>query len=88
MASFKKFLTYTALTAAAVAGGIAIYKKVQENKLDCDDDFDDFDDDDFDDDFDDLDLDVDSRNYTSITADNTVAEDAEATDAADTEVTE
>ncbi len=83
MSSFKKFLTYTALTAAAVAGGIAIYKKVQENKFDCDDDFDDFDDDDFDDDFDDLDLDVDSRNYTSITTDNTVEEDA-----ADTEVTE
>ena len=83
MSSFKKFLTYTALTVAAVAGGIAIYKKVQENKFDCDDDFDDFDDDDFDDDFDDLDLDVDSRNYTSITTDNTVEEDA-----ADTEVTE
>ena len=69
MASFKKFLTYTALTAAAVAGGIAIYKKFQENNVDCDDDFDDFDDDDFDDDFDDLD--VDSRNYTSISADAT-----------------
>ena len=71
MASFKKFLTYTALTAAAVAGGIAIYKKFQENNVDCDDDFDDFDDDDFDDDFDDLDLDVDCRNYTSISADST-----------------
>ena len=46
MASFKKFLTYTALTAAAVAGGIAIYKKFQGNSVDCDDDFDDFDDDD------------------------------------------
>lgn len=69
MASFKKFLTYTALTAAAVAGGIAIYKKFQENSVDCDDDFDDFDDDDFDDDFDDLD--VDCRNYTSISADTT-----------------
>ena len=75
MASFKKLLTYTALTAAAVAGGIAIYKKVQENKFACDDDFDDFDDDDFDDDFDDLD--VDCRNYTSISADNAAEEATE-----------
>ena len=75
MASFKKFLTYTALTAAAVAGGIAIYKKFQENNVDCDDDFDDFDDDDFDDDFDDLD--VDCRNYTSISADNAAEEATE-----------
>ncbi|MBQ5917014.1 MAG: hypothetical protein UEA60_05630 [Lachnospiraceae bacterium] len=75
MASFKKFLTYTALTAAAVAGGIAIYKKFQGNSVDCDDDFDDFDDDDFDDDFDDLD--VDCRNYTSISADNAAEEATE-----------
>lgn len=75
MASFKKFLTYTALTAAAVAGGIAIYKKFQGNSVDCDDDFDDFDDDDFDDDFDDLD--VDCRNYTSISADNATEEATE-----------
>ena len=34
MASFKKFLTYTALTAAAVAGGIAIYKKFQGTAYD------------------------------------------------------
>ena len=68
MASFKKLLTYTALTAAAVAGGIAIYKKFHDNSVDCDDDFDDFDDDDFDDDFDDLD--VDCRNYTAISPDN------------------
>lgn len=81
MASFKKFLTYTALTAAAVAGGIAIYKKFQDNSVDCDDDFDDFDDDDFDDDFDDLDLDVDCRNYTSISTDT-------AAEASDEEVTE
>ena len=75
MASFKKFLTYTALTAAAVAGGIAIYKKFQGNCTECDDDFDDFDDDDFDDDFDDLDLDVDCRNYTSISAENSTTDD-------------
>ena len=79
MASFKKLLTYTALTAAAVAGGIAIYKKFHDNSVDCDDDFDDFDDDDFDDDFDDLDLDVDSRSYTSISADN-ASEDEEVTE--------
>ena len=63
MASFKKFLTYTALTAAAVAGGIAIYKKFQGNSVDCDDDFDD--------------LDVDCRNYTSISADNAAEEATE-----------
>ena len=75
MASFKKFLTYTALTAAAVAGGIAIYKKFQGNNVNCDDDFDDFDDDDFDDDFDDLD--VDCRNYTSISGDSAAEEATE-----------
>ena len=76
MASFKKFLTYTALTAAAVAGGIVIYKKLTNNNEDFDEDFDDFDDDDFDDDFDDLDMDT--RSYTSLTSeDATVADETE-----------
>ena len=80
MASFKKFLTYTALTAAAVAGGYVLYKKLTDNTEDFEDDFDDFDDDDFDDDFDDLDMDT--RSYTSLTSDDAVVEeDAEATDA-------
>lgn len=77
MASFKKFLAGTAITAAAVAGGIAVYKKLQENKSNADDDFDDFEDDDFDDDFDDLE--IENRNYTVLPSDAVVAteEDAE-----------
>ncbi len=78
MASLKKLLTYTALTTAAVAGGIALYKKFHDNSVDCDDDFDDFDDDDFDDDFDDLD--VDSRSYTSLPTDSADADAEEVTE--------
>ena len=65
MASFKKFLAGTAITAAAVAGGIAVYKKLQENKSNADDDFDD--------------LDIENRNYTVLPSDAVVAteEDAE-----------
>ena len=81
MASFKKFLTYTALTAAAVAGGIVIYKKLTDKSEEFEDDFDDFDDDDFDDDFDDLDMDT--RSYTSLTS-----EDTTVVDKADEEVDE
>ena len=73
MASFKKFLTYTALTAAAVAGGIVIYKKLTNKNEEFEDDFDDFDDDDFDDDFDDLDMDT--RSYTSLSSEDTTAEE-------------
>lgn len=80
MANFKKFLAGTLVTAAAVAGGIAVYKKVQENKSKEDDDFDDFEDDDFDDDFDDLE--IENRNYTSLPADAVVA--TEEDDAEDT----
>ena len=81
MANFKKLLAYTAVTAAAVAGGIAIYKKFVDNDNIDDDDFDDFEDDDFDDDFDDLD--VDNRSYTSIASDteeNTASEESEKTE--------
>jgi len=81
MAKFGKFLAATAVTAAAVVGGVALYKKIQENKADVDDDFDDFDDDDFDDDFDDLDSD--NRSYTSIVTDAVVADES-----ANAEVTE
>lgn len=95
MASFKKFLAYTAVTAAAVAGGVALYKKVQENKANSDEDFDDFDDDDFDDDFEDdfEDLDIENRSYTAITSEEPVAasetteEDSEETDSEDTDST-
>ena len=80
MANFKKFLAFTAVTAAAVAGGIAVYKKVQESKCDSDDDFDDFDDDDFDDDFDDDydDLEIENRSYTPITSDTEKADSEKA----------
>lgn len=73
MANFKKFLAGTIVTAAAAICGVAVYKKLQENKASNDDfdDFDDFEDDDFDDDFDDLA--VESRNYTSIPADAVIA---------------
>lgn len=81
MAKFGKFLAATAVTAAAIAGGVVLYKKMQENKADVDDDFDDFEDDDFDDDFDDLDSD--NRSYTSIVTDAVVADES-----ADAEVTE
>jgi hypothetical protein len=82
MASFKKFLTYTALTAAAVAGGIVIYKKLTNKEEDFVDDFDDFEDDDFDDDFDDLDMDT--RSYTSLTSEDAIVAD-EADETADAE---
>ena len=76
MASFKKFLTYTALTAAAVAGGIVIYKKLTHKNEEFEEEFDVFDDDDFDDEFDDLDMDT--RSYTSLSSeDATVADDSE-----------
>ena len=82
MANFKKFLAFTAITAAAAAGGVFLYKKLKENKLiedqDVDDDFEDFEDD-FDDDFDDFESD--NRSYTSIVGD---ADTAEATDEAST----
>ena len=74
MASFKKFLTFTAVTAAAAIGGMALYKKFQENSVDADDFDDDIFDDDFDDDFDDLE--VENRNYTSITPEEPAAEEA------------
>lgn len=80
MASLKKILAGTAIAAAAAACGVALYKKVQENKANSDDDFDDFEDDDFDDDFDDLE--IENRNYTSLPADAVVATDEE--DSADT----
>ncbi len=75
MANFKKFLAGTLVTAAAAVCGVAVYKKIQENKAANDDDFDDFDDDDFDDDFEDLD--IENRNYTSISADAVVATEDE-----------
>ena len=79
MSSFKKFLGFTVLTAAAAAGGVFLYKKLQENKLfdeqDEDDDFDDFEDD-FDDDFEDFESD--NRSYTAIVADNETADDSDA----------
>ena len=79
MASFRKFLTYTALTAAAVAGGYVIYKKLTKKEDDFEEEFDDFDDDDFDDDFDDLDMET--RSYTSLSSeDSTVADDTEEAD--------
>lgn len=82
MASFKKFLTYTAVAAVAVAGGIAVYKKVQSNKTNCDNDFDDFEDDVFDDDFDDDFNELeDGRNYTSITTEDAVSTEDSDTDA-------
>ncbi|MFG6327284.1 MAG: hypothetical protein K1W00_10580 [Lachnospiraceae bacterium] len=58
-----KVFGFIAVAAAAVAGGMAIYKKCQGNDEDFDD-FEDFDDDDFDDDFDDMD--IKNRGYTSI----------------------
>lgn len=63
---FKKLgkaLGFVAVAAAAVAGGMAIYKKCKGKDEDFDD-FEDFDDDDFDDDF--SDMDVENRGYTSI----------------------
>ncbi len=66
MASFKKFLAGTLVTAAAAVCGIAVYKKLQANNANDNDDFDDFEDDDFDDDFEDLD--IENRNYTSISS--------------------
>jgi hypothetical protein len=83
MSNFKKFLGFTVITAAAAAGGIFLYKKLQENKLfneqDEDDDFDDFEDD-FDDDFDDFE--TDNRSYTAIIS------DPDADETSDTEIEE
>ena len=85
---FKKLgkaFGFIAVAAAAVAGGMAIYKKCQGNDEDFDD-FEDFDDDDFDDDFDDLD--IKNRGYTSISPDEdqTLADSASEQEApADTE---
>lgn len=81
MANFKKFLAGTVVTAAAAICGVAVYKKLQENKAVNDDDFDDFEDDDFDDDFDDLD--IDSRNYTALPADAVVATEEDEEEAAE-----
>ncbi len=91
MSNFKKFLGFTAITAAAAAGGIFLYKKLQENKLiddqDEDDDFEDFEDD-FDDDFDDFESD--NRSYTAIVTDPEVAteDNATETEATEDDVTE
>ena len=77
MANFKKFLAFTVVTAAAAAGGVFLYKKLQENKLigdQEDDDFDDFEDD-FDDDFDDFESD--NRSYTAIVGESEATEIAE-----------
>lgn len=66
---FKKLgkaLGFVAVAAAAVAGGIAIFKKFNKSDNDIDD-FEDFDDDDFDDDF--SDMDIENRGYTSISPD-------------------
>ena len=74
---FKKLgkaLGFVAVAAAAVAGGMAIYKKCQGNDDDFDD-FEDFDDDDFDDDFDDVD--IKNRGYTSISPEDTTDETEE-----------
>ncbi len=66
-----KFLAFTAIVGAAVAGGVALFKKYKETSDDFDDDFSDFDDDDFDDDFSDEDDEADDsessdRGYTPI----------------------
>lgn len=77
---FKKLgkaLGFVAVAAAAVAGGMAIYKKCKGSDEDFDD-FEDFDDDDFDDDF--SDMDIENRGYTSISP-----EEESGTEAADTE---
>ncbi len=73
MASFKKFLAFTAVTVAAAAGGVFLYKKLQENKLIGDQEDDDFDD--FDDDFDDFESD--NRSYTAIVGESEATEIAE-----------
>ncbi len=68
---FKKLgkaLGFVAVAAAAVAGGMAIYKKCKGTDEDFDD-FEDFDDDDFDDDF--SDMDIENRGYTSISPEET-----------------
>lgn len=89
MASFKKFLAFTAVTAAAAAGGIFLYKKLQENKLigdqDSDDDFEDFEDD-FDDDFDDFESD--NRSYTAIVGESEATDVASSADDASSEYNE
>jgi len=78
MANFKKFLAGTLITAAAAVCGVAVYKKVQANKANSDEDFDDFEDDDFDDDFEDLE--IENRNYTSLPADAVVATEEDTED--------
>lgn len=78
---FKKLckaLGFVAVAAAAVAGGMAIYKKCKGSDEDFDD-FEDFDDDDFDDDF--SDMDIENRGYTSISPDDESG--TESTDSSD-----
>lgn len=77
---FGKFLGFAAITAAAVAGGMAIYKKFKQSDEDFDD-FDDFDDDDFDDDF--SDLDIENRGYTSLNPDDSQEQEQPVEDAED-----
>lgn len=77
MKKIFKAVGFIAVTAAAVAGGLALYKKFMKSDEDFDD-FDDFDDEDFDDDF--SDLDIENRGYTTINSDDTSIDDEDVID--------